>query len=242
MPHVRDAATHNRLQQAYCEGFVARTIVPRESPQLRRQLSEVLRAGCLAPGDRVLEVGCGMGRFTLPLAARGVHVEGMDLSPVLLERFKAFDAGRFDVRLTVGDVLSPMPQFDDGFEVVLACFALHHLRDVDGAIGAMARMLKPGGRLVVLEANAFNPLFYAQILLTPGMTWQGDRGMMWMRPGVIHRAMRRAGLVRPTVTRFGCFPEFVTDRRWGASLESFLERLPLPPMCRAFQVFRAERP
>lgn len=236
-----DTDVHNRLQRAYCEDFVARTIVPRESRHLKQLLDEVVRVAGLVPEDRVLEVGCGMGRFTLQLAERGVRVEGLDLSPVLLDRFRGFEGSRFDIPLHSGDILNPPGELDGRFDVVLGFFVLHHLMDLDGAIAAMSRMLTPRGRMVFLDVNAYNPLFYLQILMTPGMTWQGDKGMLHMRPSVIFRAMRNAGLARPAVTRFGVFPSFVVDRPWGARLAVLTERLLPWNVCRAFQVFRAER-
>ncbi len=232
----------NGFQRAYCEDFVAGTIVPRTSRHLTRQLDELLRVADLRPQDRVLEVGCGMGRFTLQLAERGVQVEGLDFSPVLLDRLRAFERGRFDIPLHVGDALSPPRELDGRFDAAVGFFVLHHLQDLDDAIKAIARVLKPRGRLVFLDANGYNPLFYLQILITPGMTWQGEKGMSRMRPKVVFQAMRRAGLHRPAVTRFGFLPSIVVDRTWGARLDAGLERFGLPDVLHAFQVFSAERP
>jgi SAM-dependent methyltransferase len=233
--------SHNRLQRAYCENAISETIRPRESRHVARQLDQVLRVARIAPDDRVLEAGCGMGRFTMRLAARGVRVEGLDLSPVLLDRFRALNAGRFDIPLHCGDVAAPPPQLLNRFDVVVGFFVLHHVQDVGDAVAAMSRMLKPGGRLVLLDANGYNPLFYAQILTTPGMTWEGDKGMARMRPGIVARAMGRAGLARFELARFGVFPAFVNDRAWGARLDAALDRIPLPTICRAFQIFLAHR-
>lgn len=241
MTNAQSTARHNALQRAYCEGFVSTTILPRESPHLRKQLDEILRAARIAPGERALEVGCGLGRFTLPLAASGVPIEGMDLSPMLLERFRAFDAGRFNVPVTVGDILAPPAEFAGRFDVVLGLFVLHHLADLDDALAGMGRLLKPGGRLVLLDANGINPLFYVQLLLTPGMTWAGDKGIASMRRGRVSRALIGAGFSAPAVRAFGCLPAALADRPWGARIDRVLDRLPLPRVCRAFQIFTAER-
>lgn len=239
-PHD-DSETHNRLQRAYCEEAISRTIVPRESRHVRRQLAEVTRVAALTSTDRVLEVGCGMGRFALMLAGRGIHVEGLDQSPVLLDRCRAYNSGRYDIPLHCSDALAPPAALHDSFDVVLGFFVLHHLPDVDKAIAAMSRLLKPGGRLVLLDANGYNPLFYLQILLMRGMTWQGDKGMARMRPGVVFAAMRNAGLSDLAVERFGFLPAFVVDRAWGARLDLALEHMPSPDVLRAFQIFSARR-
>ncbi|MEP7305826.1 MAG: class I SAM-dependent methyltransferase [Acidobacteriota bacterium] len=233
---------NNRFQIDYCEHAISRTILPRKSRHLTRQLFEMMRAASITRADRVLEVGCGMGRFTLLLAERGVQVEGLDLSPGLLDRLRAHGGLQVGIPLHCADALEPPASLHDSYDVVLGFFVLHHLRDMTDAIAAMSQMLKPGGRLVLLDANGWNPLFYLQMLMTPGMTWQGDKGMTRMRPGVVFGAMRNAGLVRPALSRFGFLPAFVVDRPWGSRLDLAMERLALPDVCHAFQIFSAERP
>jgi hypothetical protein len=105
----------------------------------------------------------------------------------------------------------------------------------------MARLIKPGGRLVFLEPNPLNPLYYAQILLTPGMTWQGDGGIVRMWPRRVFRAILDAGLERPALARFGFFPPALANRRWGRRLETTLEGVPAWRSFLPFQLFRAER-
>jgi 2-polyprenyl-3-methyl-5-hydroxy-6-metoxy-1,4-benzoquinol methylase len=232
---------YNSFQRDYCENAISRTIVPRRSRHITRQLDETMRAAAVSSADRVLEVGCGMGRFTLMLAERGVRVEGLDLSGELLNRLRVSNGARFDIPLYRADALEPPAALRDSFDLVVGFFVLHHLKDVHGAVKSMSGMLKPGGRLVLLDANGWNPLFYLQMLMMRGMTWRGDKGMAQMRPAVVFGAMRNAGLSRLTVSRFGFLPAFVVDRLWGSRLDLAMERLPLPDVCHAFQIFTAHR-
>jgi SAM-dependent methyltransferase len=105
----------------------------------------------------------------------------------------------------------------------------------------VARLLKPGGRVVFLEPNPYNPLYYVQIAMTPGMTWRGDRGILKMRRRVIFDALREAGFGHAELERFGFFPPFLADREMGARLEPPLERLSVLRGLLPFQLFRAER-
>jgi SAM-dependent methyltransferase len=233
---------HNRFQLDYCENAISRTIVPRDSRHLRRQLDEALRVAGVADGERVLEVGCGMGRFTLMLAERGVPVEGLDLSPGLLKRLRASGGARFGIPLYCADALEPPSTMNDSFNVILGFFVLHHVKDLHRTVRSISRMLKPGGRLVLLDANGWNPLFYLQMLMMRGVTWRGDKGIAQMRPSVVFGAMRSAGLSRLAVSRFGFLPSFVVDRPWGSRLDHAMERLPLPDVFHAFQIFSAQHP
>lgn len=232
---------HNRYQKAYFEGTLKKTMVPRDSLYLRRHVQELLRFGEIAPGDRVLELGCGMGRYTLLLAEMGIAVEGLDLSPVLLERLRAYAGGRRSIPLHCGDISDPPPALTGRFDVAAGFFVLHHLEDLPRVFGAVARLLKPGGRVVFLEPNPYNPLYYVQIAITPRMTWRGDRGILKMRRGVIFGALQEAGFRHSELERFGFFPPFLADCEMGARLEPSLERLSALRGLLPFQLFRAER-
>jgi len=233
---------HNQGQRAYFERSVKRTMVPADTPYLRRHVAELLRFGDLRPGERVLEVGCGMGRYTLPLARHGLRVEGMDLSQVLLDRLLAYNTGRFDIRVHCGDIADHDSALAGRFDAVVALFALHHLHNLVPSFRGMARALRPSGRVVFVEPNPFNPLYYVQMLVTPGMSWEGERGILRMRRRQVFDAMREAGLAQPAMARFGFFPPFLTNRSWGTRAEAIVERVPGLEPFRPFQLFKAQRP
>jgi SAM-dependent methyltransferase len=235
-------ASHNRYQRDYYDRGIKKTMIPKGTPYLRRHVEELARVAQLRPGERILDVGCGMGRYTLLLAEKGFAVEGLDLSPVLLQRLRVFNGGRFNIPLHSADVMNPPADLEERFDVIVGFFALHHMHELERCFRGMRRMVKPGGRVVFLEPNAFNPLYYAQMAITPRMTWQGDKGVARMRMGVVADAMTRAGLESPTVERFGFFPPFIANTSIGARAERVLERLPVWKRLLPFQIFRAERP
>jgi SAM-dependent methyltransferase len=101
---------------------------------------------------RVLEVGGGEGELAQRIAAElDVEFVGIDQSERMVEiqRSKGIDA-------RVGDVQS-LPFADGEFDVVLAAWMLYHVPDIDRALGEIARVLRPGGRLVAV-ANAIEHL------------------------------------------------------------------------------------
>jgi SAM-dependent methyltransferase len=110
----------------------------------------------VAPGKRVLDVGCGVGRWSRLLAERGALVMGVDLSPTMIAeaRRRAVDDGvqkrcRFQVR-----ELSSL-ELGEQFDVILAVTVLQHIIDpaaLRAALFAMRAHLAPGGRMILLEA------------------------------------------------------------------------------------------
>jgi SAM-dependent methyltransferase len=232
---------HNRAQIAYFEHAGKRAMQPTSSPYVERQVDELVRFSGLAEGERVLDVGCGMGRYTFPLAERGLRVEGLDLSRTLLDRLDRFNAGRYDIPLHCADVIDLPAALDGRFDAVVGFFTLHHLHDLPASFAAMARLVRPGGRVVFLEPNPLNVLYYIQLAVAPGMSWEGDKGILRMRPRTVFSAMEGAGLMSPAMTRFGLFPPFVTNRVWGWRLERMLERVRVWRSLLAFQLFRGDR-
>ena len=93
------------------------------------------------PGEHILDLGCGDGALTEKLAAAGVAVVGVDVSPQMIE---AACARGIDARVMDGQAL----QFAGEFDAVFSNAALHWMRDPDAVIAGVARALRPGGRFV----------------------------------------------------------------------------------------------
>jgi SAM-dependent methyltransferase len=95
------------------------------------------------PGRATLEVGCGEGRVSRDLAARGHTVTGVDVVGELVELALEADPGSTYV---VGDA-SVLPFPDGTFDLAVAYNALMDVDDMPGAIQEIGRVLEPGGRL-----------------------------------------------------------------------------------------------
>lgn len=215
---------------------------PGFSPYIRRQADLLSCEARLEVGQRILEVGCGMGRHTFYLSSKGFRMTGLDLSPRLLERLRRFDGGRYGVETHCADVLSCPTEWRNRFDAVIGFFVLHHFHDLHASFQAMAPLVKPGGTLAFVEPNPWNVSYYVQIALTPGMSWKGDRGIRRMTWKRIKSAMIQAGLVSTSCREFGLFPPCIANLPGGITLERILESFPLWHPFLAFQLFMGRRP
>lgn len=231
--------THNRYQREYYERRDKTRMRPSFSPYCQRQIDRVIRAADLSTDQRILEVGCGQGRYTLPLLDLGFDITGVDLSPVLLDRMRAYRPERSEWSLVAADIANVREHVSGEFDRAIGFFTLHHMHDLQVALRGLVSVLRPGARIAFCEPNPYNPLYYFQIAFTPGMTWKGDRGIVEMRKRVVFSALQAAGFSDLGWETFGFFPPFVANRRGAGSVEGLLERIaPLRPAL-PFQIFSA---
>ena len=140
-------------------------------------------------GRRILDAGCGSGPLAAALHAKGATVSGFDVSAAMVDlaRQRLGD----DADLHVADLAAPLPFPDAEFDDVVASLVLHYLEDWTGPLSELRRVLKPGGRLMVVvnhpsayavvypEADYFAVTKYSEDYVFDGQTvWL----TFWHRP------------------------------------------------------------
>jgi SAM-dependent methyltransferase len=149
-----------------------------EMARRRERVLELLRRHArLGPGARVLECGCGPGGQLRAVAATGAATVGVDLNPRLLA--DARDASP-SARFARADV-EALPFRDGAFDAVLCVGVLSYLREDARAIGELARVVRPGGVVVVANPNRL----VAAKLLDPyyWLVWLPARAVRALRRG-----------------------------------------------------------
>jgi ubiquinone/menaquinone biosynthesis C-methylase UbiE/DNA-binding transcriptional ArsR family regulator len=111
----------------------------------------------LLPRVRYADLGIGDGLLTMMLAEVAESVTAVDLSPEMLEQLKnrAQAAGLNNIETVEGDIDS-LPLDDQSFDMVILSQALHHSEQPEGALAEAVRILRPGGRLLVIDLLAHN--------------------------------------------------------------------------------------
>jgi demethylmenaquinone methyltransferase/2-methoxy-6-polyprenyl-1,4-benzoquinol methylase len=158
----------------------------------------------LDPGDSALDVCCGTGDMAIELFGRvgsSGRVVGCDFSEPMLElaRGKAADAG-MSIEFEWADALE-LPYEDGSFDAVTVGFGVRNLADLDRGLAEMARVLRPGGRLVILEItqprrpplSIFYSLWFDRIVPRLGAI-AGDRAAYTYLPESVKRFPPPEGL------------------------------------------------
>jgi demethylmenaquinone methyltransferase/2-methoxy-6-polyprenyl-1,4-benzoquinol methylase len=177
---------------------------------------EAVRAAAVQPGEEVLDCACGTGDLTLAFARTpGKTVIGLDFTPEMLDlaRVKTDRAAErgpglaATVRYIQGDAQN-LPFEDGSFDVVSIAFGIRNVQRPELAVGEFFRVLRPGGRLVILEFDR------------PGLApvrWANDFYCGWVMPRTATLISRdRSGAYRYLPRSVG---SFMDSRALGRLLE-----------------------
>ncbi|MFE4393760.1 class I SAM-dependent methyltransferase [Kitasatospora sp. NPDC056789] len=159
----------------------------------------------------VLDVGCGTGSLSLLLAADGHRVTGVDLAPRMVGRARAkLVAAGLTARFLVGDAGAP-PLGDESFDVLLSRHLVWTLPEPERALRAWVRLLRPGGRLVLVEGR-WRETGQATVSPYPAgagpLPWGGGVG-----------AEELAAAVRPLVSELRVEPLGGEAELWGGPVD-----------------------
>jgi demethylmenaquinone methyltransferase/2-methoxy-6-polyprenyl-1,4-benzoquinol methylase len=113
---------------------------------------KLIRLAHLQPGQKALDLCCGTGDVAFALAAQGAEVLGVDFSAPMLSVAKQRQErdGIGHVEFVRGDALK-LPAADSSVDVLTISYGLRNLADFEGGLREMLRVLKPGGRILVLD-------------------------------------------------------------------------------------------
>jgi demethylmenaquinone methyltransferase/2-methoxy-6-polyprenyl-1,4-benzoquinol methylase len=108
----------------------------------RETVREVVR-----PGDRVLDAACGTGDLAIEASRAGARVVGLDFSGAMLERARRKAP---ELEWLQGDLLA-LPFEDGDFDAATVGFGIRNVADLEAGLRELRRVVRPGGRLGVLE-------------------------------------------------------------------------------------------
>ncbi len=135
-------------------------VIRERRDRYRTELTDAAVLGAVGPcaGLRVLDAGCGEGYLSRTLASMGADVTGVDAAQGLVDAASAHPSRPENTRFLRASV-EDLPLEDDAFDLVLCNHLFSHLQDPTRAIGEFGRVLRSGGRLILLTLH---PCFYVE--------------------------------------------------------------------------------
>jgi SAM-dependent methyltransferase len=187
------------------------------------ELRAVLELVGPVPGTRVLDVGCGDGSYAVALSRAGAAVLGIDRSREVVRAA----AGKLARASAPGRALvaeaTELPFREGVFDTVVAITSLCFVPDAGAAVRSMARVLRPGGRLVIGELGAASTWAASRRV----RAWLGSRtwrGVTFSSAGRLRELARQAGLVPGRVRGAAFHPPLTVAARLLERLDGLLGR------------------
>ena len=181
-------------QQFYDEGWhgeLERGVEQRGN--LRTNLDFLSQTELLKSGDRILEVGCGIGTIVFELVKQGYEVTGTDISQVAIE----YGRQKYgDVHLDVQPA-EELAFEDETFDVVLSFDLFEHIARIDRHVGEVNRVLKPGGHYLFQTPNKWSNAIFETL---------AHKTLKWRR---VHPSLHTPGQLRRRLSRHGFEVRFI---------------------------------
>jgi ubiquinone/menaquinone biosynthesis C-methylase UbiE len=176
---------------------------------LQANLDFLARTNLLKPGDRILEIGCGIGTVVAELVRQGYDAMGTDISQVAVEYGRAKYG---NVRLEVQPA-EELPYADGTFGVVLSFDLFEHIAHIDRHVGEVQRVLKPGGHYLFETPNKLSNVV-AETLAYKSLKWRR-----------VHPSLHTPGQLRRRLARHGFEARFVKMDQMNEYTRSKLRKL-----------------
>ena len=182
---------------------------------LQTNLDFLVQTNLLKSGDRILEIGCGIGTVVHELSQQGYDVIGTDISPVAIE----YGLKKYAPIKLEAQPAEELPYEDEAFDVVLSFDLFEHIARIDLHVSQVHRVLKDGGYYLFQTPNKCSNVIFETL---------AHRSLKWRRA---HPSLHTAGQLRRRLARHGFEVRFVKmDLRNEYTYRKFKKLGPLAPL------------
>jgi len=184
----------NDQQQLYDKGWRGELDRGKEQRgNLQTNLEFLERTDLIHPGDKILEIGCGIGTIVHELGAKGFDVTGTDISQVAIDYgLEKYAPINLEVQPAEG------LKYDDGaFDVVLSFDLFEHIARIDLHVCEVRRVLKPDGYYLFQTPSKYTDMVYETL---------AHKSLVWRRA---HPSLHTPGQIKRRLARYGFQTRFV---------------------------------
>lgn len=154
---------------------------------LQTNLEFLDETGLLRNGDRLLEIGCGIGSVVHALSEKGHTVTGIDISQEAIS-YGLNKYGSVDLQVQAAEEL---PYDDESFDIILSFDLFEHIARIDMHVGEVARVLRAGGYYLFQTPNKYSNMIFETL---------AHKTLKWRR---VHPSLHSPGMLKRRLSRHG---------------------------------------
>ncbi len=209
---------------------IDRSLLYRDSPWQNYIVNRVLDRSGLEQDALGLEIGAGMGRYSIHLLERGFNFDPSELSEVQVdEMHRQLEAHHVELpvgRKIIRSSLEEMAEtVSNHYGYVVGFNVLHHISDLPSAFSSIRTILTEGGSIAFQEPNPCYILHHVQAIADPRRRFREELGMLRCTRSGLTRSLHAAGFSEIRIHAYGFLPPFVVDTRGGMRLEEWVNRI-----------------
>jgi len=199
------------------------------------------------PKANLIELGAGYGRFVIPLLELGHKVTAVDISQKSIKVInREAKKHQLEKRLKLIKSDFTQPVFENVYDGAYCIGTFHLLAETEKQrikiLSNLVKSVKPGGIVLLIEPNPFNPFFYPFYLFSPQVSWEVEKHFRKSNEKNLMKIFKQLGLKDITVSYFGFFPlRFVNYFPAVAWLNQMVNYLPLVNKVSSFIYIRGVR-
>jgi len=186
-------------------------------------------------GSRIIEMGCGTGRYTIPLLKKGFNLYGIDFSKESLKILRN-DSQKNDLNGSLKGLIvatgNEIPIRKDSFDAAICVHVLHHVPYIKKVIIEMTKVVRKGGVVACLEPNPFCPYWYISIPINGLKKWNIEKGLVRCTDSNFRSIFKSAGLTNIKIENRGFIPPKLMDapslQNFCISIDKYMHSTKLP--------------
>lgn len=196
---------------------------------------------------RLVELGCGDGRFVLNFAKRGYHVTGIDVaknSVEVLKKRASYCNLSDKIKAIHSDLYNPINELNESFDAGYIISTYHCISNNESDQNRVTRnfikLIKPGGKILVMEPNPLNLLYYLAYPSIYKDNWREGFNIIHSTKSKLVRFLNDAGMIDIRVFHHSFLPtSFVNNWGFVKDLNQFLCSIPGIRNFSAFHIITA---
>lgn len=196
---------------------------------------------------RLVELGCGVGRFVLNFANRGYFVTGIDVSKVSLDVLKKrarYNKLSSRIKTVYSDLSNPIKALDGTFDAGCIISTYHCISNREEeqkrVVKNFVKLIRSGGKLLVMEPNPLNPLYYLFYPFIYRDNWREGFNIVHSRKGKLVKLLSEVGMGNIEIFHHSFLPtSFINYWSFVKNINSFLCSIPGIKNFSAFHIITA---